>query len=199
MSRSTCNPSDVVQATRLPFDPGSSIAEMRYPDDRRPTWRSFGARVSRTGPKMGRQKLWLNTGVHFFLRAGGVFLPQAGPRFDLVLLKLGITSLSCRSVTSWNDEGDPLGRPRLARNAARNLACTPPSEGKDMVELEPGTDVLPGRHRRGWRRCGRVHLGVDHGQHLCSVPVRRWRIEHLNGLRKVFAQKIHIASSRTAF
>jgi len=50
--------------------------------------------------EMGRQKPELNTGVHFFLRTRGVFLPQAGPRFDLVHFKLSITSLSYRSVAS---------------------------------------------------------------------------------------------------
>jgi len=50
--------------------------------------------------EMGRQKPELNTSVHFFLRTRGVFLPQAGPRFDLVHFKLSITSLSYRSVAS---------------------------------------------------------------------------------------------------
>jgi len=51
-------------------------------------------------PEIGRQKPKPNTSVHFFLRARGVFLPQAGPRFDLVHFKLSITSSSYRSVTS---------------------------------------------------------------------------------------------------
>ena len=93
-------PDDVVQATRLPFDPGSPTAGCAIRDGRRPTWRGFGARASRTLSKMRRRKPKLNTSVYFFLRAGGVFLPQAGPRFGLVLLKLGITSWSYRSATS---------------------------------------------------------------------------------------------------
>jgi hypothetical protein len=64
-----------------------------------------------------------------------------------VFFKLGITSRSYRFGPPSNDEGDPLGRPRLARNAARELACTPPSEGSESVELEAGTDVLPRRDR----------------------------------------------------
>jgi hypothetical protein len=96
----------------------------------------------------------------FLLRAGGVFLPQAGPRFGLVLLQAGHHLTSCRSVTSRNDEGDPVGRPRLARNAARNLACTPSSEGIGNIELEPGVVVQPGRDRRGWGRSGRIDRGV---------------------------------------
>ena len=47
VSRST-KPNDVVQATRLPFDPGSPAAGCAIRDGRRPTWRSFGARASRT-------------------------------------------------------------------------------------------------------------------------------------------------------
>ena len=81
---------------------------------------------------------------------GGVFLPQAGPRFGLVLLQAGhhLVVVTRRpppettKATRWVAL-DWLG------NAASNLACRPPSEGKDMVELEPGTDVLPGRNRRG--------------------------------------------------
>jgi hypothetical protein len=51
MSRSARKPNDVVQATRLPFDPGSSTAGCAVRRDRRPTWRGFGARVSRTSQK----------------------------------------------------------------------------------------------------------------------------------------------------
>jgi hypothetical protein len=47
-----------------------------------------------------------------------------------VLLKLGITS---RCVVGWSPsktkKGDPLGRPRLAVYAARELARTSSSEG----------------------------------------------------------------------
>jgi hypothetical protein len=100
LSRSPRKPNDVVQATRLPFDPGSSTAGCAIRDGRRPTWRSFGARVSRTFPEICRQKPKLITSLHSVLRAGGVFLPQAGPRSDLVLLKLSITSVSYRPVTS---------------------------------------------------------------------------------------------------
>jgi hypothetical protein len=39
----------VVQATRLPFDPGSAIARQRCSANDRPTWRSFGAGASRVG------------------------------------------------------------------------------------------------------------------------------------------------------
>ena len=189
VSRPPRKPNDVVQATRLPFDPGSPTAGCAIRDGRRPTWRSFGARASRTSPEIGRQKPELNTSIHFFLRAGGVFLPQAGPRSGLVLLQAGHHLASCRSVTSRNDEGDPLGRPRLARNAARNLACTPSSEGMGNIELEPGVAVRPGRDRRGWGRSGGVDRGVGQVCHeVLMVPPQR-RIEHRDGLRKGFNEK----------
>ena len=121
---------------------------------------------------MGRQKQKLNTSVHFFLRAGGVFLPQAGPRFDLFHFKLSITSLSYRSVTSSNDEGDPMGRPRLARNAPRNLVCTPPSEGYNVTGLEPRDEVLPGPDDRGRGRVGKVVGGVGQVSHGVSGFLR---------------------------
>jgi hypothetical protein len=189
LSRPPRTPNDVVQATRLPFDPGSPTAGCAIRDGRRPTWRSFGARASRTSPKIGRQKPKLMTSLYSVLRAGGVFLPQAGPRFDLVFLKLSITSVSYRSVTSRNDEGDPVGRPRLARNAARNLACTPPSEGMENIELEPGVAVRPGRDRRGWGRSGGIDRGVGRMCHeLWRIPPQR-RIEHRDELRKGFNER----------
>ena len=189
LSRRPRKPNDVVQATRLPFDPGSPTAGCAIRDGRRPTWRSFGARASRTSPKIGRQKPELNTSIHFFLRAGGVFLPQAGPRFGLVLLQAGHHLASCRSVTSRNDEGDPLGRPRLARNAARNLACTPSSEGMGNIELEPGVAVRPGRDRRGWGRSGAVDRDVGQVCHEIWIMPPQRRIEHRDGLRKGFNEK----------
>jgi hypothetical protein len=57
------------------------------------------------------------------VRAQRVFLSQAGPRFDSEHFKLSIT------FGSRNKKDDPLGRPRLARYAAKKLARTPPSEG----------------------------------------------------------------------
>jgi len=119
-------------------------------------WSPSLARVS----EIGRQKPKLITSLYSVIHAGGVFLPQAGPRSDLVFLKLSITSVSYRSVTSLNDEGDPLGRPRLARNAPRNLGCTPPSEGWSMAGLEPQAEVLPGCDDRGWGRIGEIARGV---------------------------------------
>ena len=134
-------------------------------------------------------KAGANTSIHFFLRAGGVFLPQAGPRSGLVLLQAGHHLASCRSVTSRNDEGDPLGRPRLARNAARNLACTPSSEGMGNIELEPGVAVRPGRDRRGWGRSGGVDRGVGQVCHEVLMDPPQRRIEHRDGLRKGFNEK----------
>ena len=148
------------------------IAELRVRsrNDRRPTWRGFGARVSRTGRENCRQKQKLIASSHSVLRAGGVFLSQAGPRFDLVFFKLSITSIRIRSIASRNDEGDPLGRPRLARYAARTLARTPPSEGRNMARLEPGIAVPPARDRRGGRRFGKAHWGLSGRQHGCWFP-----------------------------
>ena len=46
-----------------------------------PTWRGFGARVSCSTRKKHRQKHTHISRRYSTLRAGGVFLPQAGPRF----------------------------------------------------------------------------------------------------------------------
>jgi hypothetical protein len=73
----------------------SSTLDQRLPvahtrDGRRPTWRSLGARTSRALEKR-RQKHTLNASVYCKNAAPGVFLSQAGPRFDLDLFKLSIT------------------------------------------------------------------------------------------------------------
>jgi hypothetical protein len=49
---------------------------------------------------------------YFSAERGGVFLSQAGPRFDLELVKLSITSgVRMSAIASRNDEGDPVGSP----------------------------------------------------------------------------------------
>jgi hypothetical protein len=78
LSRPPRKPNDVVQATRLPFDPGSSTAGCAVRCDRRPTWRGFGARVSRTSPKIRRRKQTLNTDAHFVLSAEESFSLRRG-------------------------------------------------------------------------------------------------------------------------
>jgi hypothetical protein len=105
------DPNHVFQATRLPFDPGSPT--------RRPTWRGFGARCLVRSQEIGRLKHTLIHQRYFQHRAPRVFLSQAGPRFDLGLLQAEHHLWFRRwSIASRNDEGDPLGRPRLACYAA---------------------------------------------------------------------------------
>ena len=55
-----------------------------------------------------------------------------------------------------------MGRPRLARYAARELARTPPSEGSDGAVPALRVEALPARQRR---RFGKERLGVDGDQH----------------------------------
>jgi hypothetical protein len=80
-------PSDVVHATRLPFDPGSRPAGCAQPGQTRPTWRSFGARSSYARAEIRKLKHTLITSAYFQHRALRVFLSQAGPRFDLELVQ----------------------------------------------------------------------------------------------------------------
>jgi hypothetical protein len=54
-------PNDVFQASRLPFDPGSTV----HTTERRPTWRSFGARSLARRLEMRRLKLTLIRPVDF--------------------------------------------------------------------------------------------------------------------------------------
>jgi hypothetical protein len=81
-------PTDVFQATRLPFNPGSPTAGCARAACRRPTWRSFGARASSVGGK-SQDKADASFQRSFQRRAPRVFLSQAGPRFDLELLQAG--------------------------------------------------------------------------------------------------------------
>ena len=60
------------------------------PIDRRPTWRGFGARASFALRKSRTLKHTRNSERDFQRRAPRVFLSQAGPQFELELLKLGI-------------------------------------------------------------------------------------------------------------
>ena len=77
-------PNDVVQATRLPFDPGSP--------GRRPTWRGVGARRSCRVGKNRRQKLpVIHRQIQPARRAEGPFSLRRGLESELDFLKLGIT------------------------------------------------------------------------------------------------------------
>ena len=59
-----------------------------------------------------------------------VFLSQAGPRFDLELVQAEHHLWFRRwSGAFGHEKGDPVGRPRLACYAAKDLARTPRSEG----------------------------------------------------------------------
>ncbi len=94
MSRSAPKPNDVVQATRLPFDPGSSSAGCAVRSDRRPTWRGFGARVSRTSPKLAGES-----------RCQTPMLISSSVRRSLS--PSGGASIRSRSSSSW---ASPRGR-----------------------------------------------------------------------------------------
>jgi len=97
-----------------------------------------------------------------------VFLSQAGPRFDLVLLQAGhhLVDPFVSRIALRNEKGDPLGRPRLARSAARDLAQLPPSEGMDVSGPELRVEALSARLESGdGRRLDDEHVGVDSSLH----------------------------------
>jgi hypothetical protein len=149
--------------------------------ERRPTWRGFGARASCTSRKKRMQKPKRIADAHFVLVRRSLS-PSGGASIQFfVFFKLGITSCSCRSIAFRNNEGDPVGRPRLARNAASDLACRPPSEGYELAGREPGIAVLAWQDPSGRRRFGEVHRGVNG---VCHRFPPRPRIEHPTRLRK---------------
>ena len=126
-------PNDVVHATRLPFDPGSPPTACP-PVLRRPTWRSFGARILAVHEEIGRLKQTLISPAQFHAERRGVFLSQAGPRFRFSASQAEHHSFSLLS-------GRPLAKRKathwvaleLAGYAARELARTPPDEGLDVA------------------------------------------------------------------
>jgi hypothetical protein len=104
-----------------------------------------------------------------------VFLSQAGPRFGLepVQAEHHLWFRRC-SIAFEQQKGDPLGRPRPAGYAARNLVRMPPGEGLSATGLEPRIEVRPARALRRVGRCsGRQRLSGVCDQHrhggLCRV------------------------------
>lgn len=59
-----------------------------------------------------------------------------------------------------------MGRPRSGSYAASELARARSSEGSDVSGLALQIEAMPARHdRRGGRRFGKEHFGVDSDQH----------------------------------
>jgi hypothetical protein len=76
-------PNDVVQATRLPFDPGSP--------SRRPTWRGSGARRSCCFEKDRQKQPVIQRRIKPARSAEGPFSLRRGLKSERDFLKLGIT------------------------------------------------------------------------------------------------------------
>jgi len=154
-------PHQVFQATRPPFNPGSAIP--RSPSYVEGLWSpSLGGRR-----RKGQAKADANASVTFHATLR-VFLSQAGPRFNLVLLQAGhhLVVPFVSRIAFRNEKGDPLGRPRLARSAARDLAQLPPSEGMDVSGPALRIEALPARLEPGdGRRLDDVLVGVDSSLH----------------------------------
>src|SRR5260370_39788071 len=92
----------------------------------------------------------------------GVFLSQAALRFDLAFVQAGHHLWFVRCTK----KATRLGRPRLARYAARELARTPPSEGFDVGRPTLRFEGAPARcRRRDGRRLDEVHVAVGWDQH----------------------------------
>lgn len=79
--------------------------------------------------KKRTQKLARMRARYFSAERRGVFLSQAGPRFDLELVQAEHHLSSVVAIASETTKATRLGRPRLARYTARELARTPLSEG----------------------------------------------------------------------
>jgi hypothetical protein len=122
------SPNDVFQATRPTLRPWivGRVAYVRA--GRRPTWRGFGARSSVTGRINRTLKHTLLYRVPFPASRESFSL-RRGLDFDLTFVQAEHHLWFKLADRLRNNEGDPLGRPRLAGYAARGLARIPRSEG----------------------------------------------------------------------
>jgi hypothetical protein len=133
-------PSDVVHATRLPFDPGSPAAGCAARGGRRPSWRGVGARASGRRAKNRTLKQTRIASVDFRRTCEGLSLSGGA----------SIRSRLCQAEhhlverrMSGHEKGDPVGRPRLTGSAARELARAPASEGGDVGRPAGGVMAVP--------------------------------------------------------
>src|ERR687897_266443 len=162
---------DVFCATRQPFDPGSSSDGCAA--DTRTSYAEglWSPSLAVTEEKCGQKRTQMPACL--FTRTLRVFLSQAGPRFDLVLLQAEHHLVVPLRVGSppGTKKATRLGRPRLARSAARDLAQLPPSEGMDVLSgPTPRVEAVPARLERGdGRRLDDEHVGVDSSQHGLMV------------------------------
>jgi hypothetical protein len=108
-----------------------------------------------------------------------------------------IRSSACSSwasplVLSLHKKGDLVGRPRLARYAARELARTPPSEGFDVGRPTLRFEGAPAQcRRRDGRRLGEIHVAVGcdhHGVVVIAGPEHRSNIGRTQGFLEDFLQ-----------
>jgi hypothetical protein len=168
-------PDDVFHAARLTLRPWIAARRVRRARRTSSYVEGIWSPSLALAPEKDRRKHTLIASVYFQRAAPRAFLSQAGPRFGLELVQAGITSGSdVWSIALEQQKGDPLGRPRPAGYAARNLVRTPPGEGLSATGLEPRIEVRPARVvRRARRRSGLQRWGVVCDEHrdggLCRV------------------------------
>jgi hypothetical protein len=103
---------DVVHATRLPFDPGSSSADCAQPEWSTSYVEELWSPILTLRPEMGRRKHTLIACVYFPARSAEIFLSQAGPQLDLKCFTLSITLGSDVGPDRLQyEKGDPVGSP----------------------------------------------------------------------------------------
>ena len=147
---------DVVYATHLPFDPGSSepSCATAIPPS---TWRGSGARrscVSENSQDKAKDYSILALSAS---RRRGTFLSQMGPQSWLELVQAE-HHLLVWLILSRNDEGDPWVALALSRSAPWFLARAPSSEGRcPPGPAAVGDCPVPARERRH----GRGRFGVE--------------------------------------
>jgi hypothetical protein len=184
MSRPARKPNDVFQATRLPFNPGSAFLQTETTSYVEGFWSPFlGSRA-----EMCRQKqTHIRQGISG-TQQQRIFLSQAGPRFDLALVQAEHHLLVSKIVRPPDQQkGDPLGRPRLAHFAARELARAAPREGFDRFRIR-AKQIR--QSRRGSRRLDGEHVDVGFEEH----DARR-RIEHGSEIGKSSKRRSNERSS----
>jgi hypothetical protein len=158
---------DVVYATRLPFDPGSSSAGSAQPERSTSYVEELWSPILALRSEIDRRKHTLIACVYFqrtalrsfSLRRGLNWIWNVSRWASPLVPTLGLVAFSTKKATR-------LGRPRLARYAARRLARTTPSEGGGEAGPVHRIEAMPARLDRGGRgRVGEERVVVESHQH----------------------------------
>src|SRR5262245_36816440 len=172
MSRPRRCTDDRVQATRLRFDPGSTRCRRSAGADSSYVEAFWSRSLSAILEKCPGKSQRMYSSAYSSAARRGVFLSQAGPRFDSVLLQAGHHPLVWFGFASETTKATLLDRPRVGCYAARELACAPPIEGRVVAAKARDEHGRIARPLRRHLRVGEERVGKWVHQHDGSCRSR---------------------------